>query len=341
MLDEEGDGVAPLADGAVVDAVDGFVGPLGRGGGEGMGVDVVGGGVVGEQDEAFAVGVVDLDLALVEEGGVFAPAPADEDFVAADGGGDDRLDGGEIRGGDVFGDDAEGVAHGFVIGGVGLDEVAEGAEAGLDAGEDGGDAEGEGGEFGFGGGGIASAAGGVTPGGPLGAGVAIDVENADDVAEVGGVLFVGDYNVSELIPITGIQLGANAGVGPTFNQVFGWETGPNSLRYAVNVSGTLTGTASAFPATSTSASLPFFFRLLNGSQLALPAGSSPVGTVDNTAFFAGHTLASLGMVAGESVTITWNGGSAVIQTFPVPEPGSALLMLLGAGSATVVRRRRR
>lgn len=191
LLDEEGDGVAPLADGAVVDSVDGFVGPLGRGGGEGMGVDVVGGGVVGEEDEAFAVGAVDLDLALVEEGGVFAPAPADADFVAADGGGDDRLDGGEIRGGGGFGDDAEGFAHGFVVGGVGFDKVAEGAEAGLDAGKDGRDRGGVGGEIGFGGAGIAAVAGGVTPGGPLGAGVAVEIEDGDDVAEIGGVVGVG------------------------------------------------------------------------------------------------------------------------------------------------------
>jgi hypothetical protein len=46
--------VAPLADALVADAVDGFVSPLLRRGGEGSGVEVVGRGVVGQGGEPAA-----------------------------------------------------------------------------------------------------------------------------------------------------------------------------------------------------------------------------------------------------------------------------------------------
>lgn len=57
------DRIAPKAGLAVVGAVDGFVGPGDRGGGERGGVNVVGGGVEGEEDKPFAVVAVDVDFA--------------------------------------------------------------------------------------------------------------------------------------------------------------------------------------------------------------------------------------------------------------------------------------
>jgi hypothetical protein len=75
-------GIAPHAHLRIAHAVDGAVFPLGRRGGEGKGVGVVGRGVVGEEDEAFAVAAVHLELEHVEEGAEALPAPADEDGVA-------------------------------------------------------------------------------------------------------------------------------------------------------------------------------------------------------------------------------------------------------------------
>jgi hypothetical protein len=69
---------APLTDAGVADAVDGLVSPFHGRGGEGLGVDVAGGGVEGERDEAFAVAAVDLDFADVEEGAEAAPIPIDQ-----------------------------------------------------------------------------------------------------------------------------------------------------------------------------------------------------------------------------------------------------------------------
>ncbi|HEY2140238.1 MAG TPA: hypothetical protein VGH00_09175 [Chthoniobacterales bacterium] len=53
-----------MADAIIGDAIDGLVGPFRGSGREGLGVGVAGGGVDGEQDEAFAVGAIDLEFAL-------------------------------------------------------------------------------------------------------------------------------------------------------------------------------------------------------------------------------------------------------------------------------------
>lgn len=68
---------APLPDAGVAEAVDGLVRPFHGRGGEGCRVDVAGGGVEGERDEAFVVAAVDLDFADVEEGAEAAPIPID------------------------------------------------------------------------------------------------------------------------------------------------------------------------------------------------------------------------------------------------------------------------
>jgi hypothetical protein len=91
----------------IADAVDGAVGPFHGRGGEGLGVDVAGGGVEGEGDEAFAVAAVDLEFADVEEAAEAAPIPIDEDVRALDDGVDVRLNGGEIGAGLFLADDAE------------------------------------------------------------------------------------------------------------------------------------------------------------------------------------------------------------------------------------------
>ncbi len=82
--DGDADGVAPLADAVVGDAVDGLVGPFRRSARERLRVGVAGGGVDREHDEAFAIGAVDLEFALVEKGAVTLPAPVYIDLVAAD-----------------------------------------------------------------------------------------------------------------------------------------------------------------------------------------------------------------------------------------------------------------
>ena len=95
---------APLAHLLVADAVDGAVFPGGEGGG--VGVVVVGGGVVGEEDEALAGAAV----AHVEEGPVAVPAPGESDDVAGDAGVQWRGGGVEVGAGFFRADDAEDLA---------------------------------------------------------------------------------------------------------------------------------------------------------------------------------------------------------------------------------------
>jgi hypothetical protein len=127
-----------LADAGIADAVDGAVGPFRGRGREWGGVGVVGRGVEGEHDEAFAIAPVHFDLADVEELGVTAPAPCDVDLGAGDDGVDVGLDGGEVGAGLLRAFDAERGADGFVIGGVAFDLFYQGAKTDFDAGSDGG-----------------------------------------------------------------------------------------------------------------------------------------------------------------------------------------------------------
>ena len=69
--------------------------------------------------------------------------------------------------------------------------------------------------------------------------------------------------------------------------------------------------------------------------------TAPVfGSVDEFAVFQGVTLASLGMVLGETVTVSWGNGGlnerGTINTL-VPAPGAMALL----GVAGFVSRRRR
>ncbi len=135
--DGDADGVAPLADPAVGDAVDGLVGPFRRGARERLRVGVAGGGVDREQDEAFAVGAVDLEFALIEEGAAAFPAPVYIDLVAADREVDHGTEGGEVGAADLLGAfDAERLADGGVVIAARFDLLDERAEADFDAGRD-------------------------------------------------------------------------------------------------------------------------------------------------------------------------------------------------------------
>ena len=81
--DDDGLGGAPVSFSLAVHVVDGAVFPLGEGGGEGGGVDVVGGRIDDEGDPAGAA--IDLEFAGVEVVGVAAPSPGDEDLAVEDG----------------------------------------------------------------------------------------------------------------------------------------------------------------------------------------------------------------------------------------------------------------
>ncbi len=135
-------------------------------------------------------------------------------------------------------------------------------------------------------------------------------------------------------------LGANAGVLPTTSGgLYGWEVTEATISFTVSYSGALTGTSNVFPADSITTTNPFFFDS-SRSVIRFTEGTPLLGTVNETAVFNSITLASLGMVAGESVSVTWAGDSATIQTVAsVPEPSSAILLGLGALGVAVHRRR--
>lgn len=128
--------------------------------------------------------------------------------------------------------------------------------------------------------------------------------------------------------------------------LFGWSG--SSSAYEVTVVGSLTGTGNISASSSqalVTTNIPFFIFLNNGGQASISFGPKdeesqlPIsGTVDNTTVFGELTLADLGMVAGESLTVTWGTNTATIQTSAIPEPSAALLGLLGAGF--LLRRKR-
>lgn len=151
----------------------------------------------------------------------------------------------------------------------------------------------------------------------------------------------GAYDLTNAPVIGSNSLGANAAVAPTY-PIFGWETGPANI-YAAAYSGVLSGTSDAFPASSTSTTNPFVFAESVGGILM---GGGLTGSVNEFATFNGVTLASLGMVAGETVTVSWGDGGvnergAIKTLATVPEPGSSLIFgSLGLAGLVCKRRRK-
>ena len=137
-------------------------------------------------------------------------------------------------------------------------------------------------------------------------------------------------------------LGANALVAPPLD-AYGWETGAGtSTHYDVTFSGSLAGTANAFPADFTTVTVPFW---VDFDQALLVFQNGVVnGSVNESATFNGITLSDLGMIGGESVTASWGLASIDEQITinvgsAIPEPSSALLLGLGALSFAARRRR--
>ncbi|WOO43175.1 PEP-CTERM sorting domain-containing protein [Rubellicoccus peritrichatus] len=153
----------------------------------------------------------------------------------------------------------------------------------------------------------------------------------------------GSLDFSSLTPVdSSTPLGANAYVSPGF-KVYGWDYGADGGdRYAVSVSGTLTGMGQTNnPADAVGTTTPFAVigdAMSNNVFVYVPPGSpKTIAGIDNTATFNGVTLSSLGMVAGESITFSWADDS--IQVMTVPEPSSyALVASLLAVACLALRR---
>ena len=156
----------------------------------------------------------------------------------------------------------------------------------------------------------------------------------------------GDYDMSNAVSTTNFTgLGANA-VAWASTDLYGWETDLDftgtSASYEATYSGVFTATAdSALGATSVSTTNPFFFANFS-SEIYFTNTAGLTGSVDEWAVFAGETLASLGMVAGETISVSWgNGGineGGTINTGPVPAPGA--LAFFGLAGLAAGRRRR-
>lgn len=102
--DDDGLDGAPVSFALAVHVVDAAVFPLGEGGGEGGGVDVVGGGIDDKGDPAGAA--IDLEFAGIEVVGVAAPAPGDKDLAVEDGDFDFGGEGGPVGSAGEAADDA-------------------------------------------------------------------------------------------------------------------------------------------------------------------------------------------------------------------------------------------
>jgi MYXO-CTERM domain-containing protein len=154
----------------------------------------------------------------------------------------------------------------------------------------------------------------------------------------------GDYDMTNAtIATTYTGLGANAAAAAGLG-VYGWETwgsDSTSQGFAAVYSGMLSGTVNAYPASSVSTTNPFFFAG-SASEIYFESTASLIGSVDELAIFSGFTLASLGMVAGETVIVSWgNGGldegGTINVLGAIPAPGALALL----GLAGIATRRRR
>ena len=130
-----------------------------------------------------------------------------------------------------------------------------------------------------------------------------------------------------------------------FGGIYGWGVGNNVLSYEVGFSGSFTAnnTASTPAPTSVSTTVPFYFQTItfDDEVIRFAVGTPSSGTVNETAVWENTTLADLGMVPGETITVSWAGDSATIQTIAVPEPSASLLLGIGVFSIAALRRRTR
>ncbi len=148
-----------------------------------------------------------------------------------------------------------------------------------------------------------------------------------------------DFSAAPILATDSDTLGFDSAFAPTF-LVYGWDAGSQSNTFAISHSGSLTATGDKFPADSMTTTNPFFIDLNNGIIVVSRSSAPLIGSVNETATFLNTTLASMGMVSGESLTVTWNGDSATIQTSAIPEPSSALLLGLGALGLAGLRSRK-
>lgn len=133
-------------------------------------------------------------------------------------------------------------------------------------------------------------------------------------------------------------------------EIYGWSGGLGAVApatiFPVVKSGILTSDPGAITTTDIETTFPMIFLLNAASNYVQVVDTAPLsGTVNESALFSGETLASLGMVAGQSITVTWDGDNldptmrmAIIQTSPIPEPTSAVL--LGSLALGLLARRR-
>lgn len=141
----------------------------------------------------------------------------------------------------------------------------------------------------------------------------------------------GDYDNTGLINQSGLTLGVNAAIAGTL-PIFGWETNSSNNNFNAIYSGTLTANSNAFPASSVSTTTPFFFANIVNT-ISFSDTASLIGTVSESAIFENTTLASLGMISGESITVSWGENQAIIQTnlaqIKVSETSAIAMFFLG------------
>lgn len=148
----------------------------------------------------------------------------------------------------------------------------------------------------------------------------------------------GDYDMTSAVvnPST-FGLGRNATAWGDLG-FFGWESGAGTTTYNADYTGTFSGGDSS-SATSVMTTNPFWF---NTSGTIVFSNNNLTGSVDELAIFEGKTFASLGLVVGQTINVSWGGQGlnerATINTVAVPAPGA--LALLGLGGLAGTRRRR-
>lgn len=152
----------------------------------------------------------------------------------------------------------------------------------------------------------------------------------------------GTYDNTGLAVIGSVYFGAT---GVVTGCCIGWETGVGtSANFAASYVGSLTQLSDIlFPTSSVTTSNPFWFWTeLN--RITFRTSAPIVGSVNESATLEGATLATFGMVSGESVSVTWGQNTATIQTFAgqsVSVPAPATLALVGIGLAGIGCNRRK